>query len=211
VPYVLPVVLKLAGRRVVVVGGGTVAARRLDELARAGAHVTLVDREPGEEVRRRLDAGVPGTLHRRDYREGDAEGATVVFAATGSRSLDERVARDARAHGALVHVADDPELCDLYLTAVHRRGPVVVSISSSGTSPALASWLRDRVAAMVGPEFERAASLLARARGALRAQRGSSEGAGWTELLDGGLVEELRAGDDAAAERRLARFLEAHA
>jgi siroheme synthase-like protein len=139
VSALLPVFLKLAGRSTLVVGGGTVAACKAGELLDAGAHVVAVSLAF-------VDAfpAVTERLHRA-FQAGDARGATIVFACTGDPAVDDAVARDAEAHGALVNVVDRPEACGFYSGAIVRRGPLVVAVGTSGASPTLARYVRDRI------------------------------------------------------------------
>jgi siroheme synthase-like protein len=153
-----PLFLKLEGRRVLVVGAGAVGAHKARELAAAGAHVVVV----ATHVRAELPAGVE--VHARAFAAGDAKGAAVVIAATGDVVVDDAVAADARAHGALVNVVDRPAACDFYCGAVVTRGPVTVLVGTSGASPVLARKVRDRIEQML-PE---ALGVLADALGAAR-------------------------------------------
>ena len=157
-----PIFLKLAGRRAVVVGGGSVGLRRVRSLVEAGAEVTLIAQElaasgaPGERGDQPAadpappgEAGVPDgvRLLRRAYRPGDVAGAAVVFACTHDRSLNARIVADARAAGALANAADQPEHCDFYAASTHRAGDVVVAIGTGGAAPAVSHLLRERIAA----------------------------------------------------------------
>ncbi len=104
-----------------------------------------------------------------------------------------------------MNAADDPAACSVVLPAVARRGAVAVAISTDGTSPALASWLRDRVLAALPEHLETVAELAAGTRQRLHAQGRTSEGLPWGALLDE-LAALLAAGSDAEAEARAAAF-----
>jgi precorrin-2 dehydrogenase/sirohydrochlorin ferrochelatase len=106
----------------------------------------------------------------------------------------------------LVNSADDPEHCDLYLTSVHRSGPVTVSVSSSGTSPALARWLRNRLGREVGPEYARLAMLLHECRADLHARGLSTMDRDWEMLLTDELLDCVREGDEARARSIIERW-----
>ena len=127
----LPAFLKLAGRRVVVVGGGPVAASKLDVLVRAGADVTVVAPEVHPAIR---DAGV--ALEERPFVAGDLDGAWFVVAAA-TPAVNAEVAREAGARQLFVNAVDDPPNASVYLGGVVRRGGVTVAISTSGEAPAL--------------------------------------------------------------------------
>jgi precorrin-2 dehydrogenase/sirohydrochlorin ferrochelatase len=94
---------------------------------------------------------------------------------------------DAEAAGVWVNSADDPDHCSFILPSVHRDGPVTVAVSTSGSSPALAAWLRDRLADASGPGVAALAELLERARGRLKAEGRPTDTVDWAALLDGPL------------------------
>jgi precorrin-2 dehydrogenase/sirohydrochlorin ferrochelatase len=193
-----PVGLVVAGRPVLVVGGGRVAARKVGDLVACGARVTVV----APEVATELAARTGVTVERRPYRTGEAAGYRLVVTATGDPAVDQQVFDDAEAAGVWVNSADDPARCTFTLPAVVRRGPVVVTAATGGRSPALATWLRRRLAGQLGPEVATLAALLDEARTRVRAEGRSTEDLDWQGLLDGGLLDVLVAeGEDAARAR----------
>jgi siroheme synthase-like protein len=142
-PTVLPLAVVLRGRRCVVVGGGRRAARRVAELADAGASVVVVAPELSDRVAGLVEA-VPSVSWRRGHFEpGDLEGVHLAVAATDDAAVDQRVFDLAEARGTFVHCPDDPARCSAYAMALVRRGPVTVAVTTSGTSPALAAYLKD--------------------------------------------------------------------
>lgn len=204
----LPVALALEGVPCLVVGDGPLAEGRVSTLLDACAEVAVVAATPCAGLRAKLARGSAVHLDR-PFRPGDSAGRRVVFAATRDDPLNRRVAADARAHGALVNVADTPALCDFYMPAVHRAGPVTVAVSSAGTSPALAAWLRTRLAAQVGPEVGDLALVLASCRDSLRSRGSSLEDAEWASLIDEAMLTAVRAGDDDAVAARVRTWMAA--
>lgn len=194
-----PVNLIVAGRRCLVVGGGPVAARKAGGLLDCGAVVHVVARRVGDGVRA-LDGA---TFEERDYRRGDVAGYRLVITATGVPEVDAAVASDAEAEGLWVNSADDPANCTFTLPAVLRRGPVMVTVSTGGHSPALASWLRERLAADIGPEYEVLAGLLSAERDAVRAEGRSTEGMDWRSALESDMLDLIRSGHVQQAKERL--------
>jgi siroheme synthase-like protein len=137
-----PVMLRLQGRSVVIIGGGEIAARKARAMHRAGAIVRVVAREFAPEE----DFG-PAECIGEEYRPEHLDGAWVVFAATNDRSLNTQIGEDARRRGCrLVNCVDQPEDCDFFAAAVIRDGDVQLAISTGGSAPGLASWLKDRLA-----------------------------------------------------------------
>lgn len=200
-PY--PVSLLMEGRDCLVVGGGQVAARKAGELARCGARVQVV--APSVVPELRVQAGV--RIEERPYRKEDVRGRWLVVAATDDRAVNRAVAADAEAAGVWVNAVDDPEVCGFTAPALLRQGSVVVAVSTGGRSPAMAGWLRDRLAELVGPEMGVAAELLAEARAALRAKGQSTARVDWRRLLDSDMLELVRAGKTERARERLAQCL----
>ena len=193
-----PVMLSLAGRRCLVVGGGPVAARKVEGLVAAGAQITVI----APDVANAIEAtGV--RIERRPYRAGEAGDYRLVIAASDDPQLNGLVYADAEAAGVWVNSADDPEHCSFTLPAVVRRGPITVTVSTGGHSPALASWLRDQLGEAVGPEYEILLGLLAERREALRSEGIPTEGMSWQDALDSGMLDLVRAGRVAEARERL--------
>ena len=199
-----PVGLVVAGRPVLVVGGGRVAARKAGDLVACGARVTVVAPEVVPALADRPEV----TVERRPYRAGEAAGYRLVVTATGDRTVDQQVYDDAEAAGVWVNSADDPERCTFTLPAVVRRDPVVVAIATGGHSPALATWLRRRLSDELGPEVAVLAGLLGEARARVRATGRSTEDLDWQALLDDGLLDLLVAEGEDAARARIEAWLE---
>ena len=112
--------------------------------------------------------------------------------ATGIPDVDGAVYADAEAAGVWVNSADDPAHCSFILPAVHHDGAVTVSVSTGGLSPALASWLRDRIAVHFDVGLGALAQLLGEARERLRTTGSSSDSVNWAALLDGQLATSCR-------------------
>lgn len=130
----------LEGKRVLVAGGGSVAAGRMEGLVASGASVHLVALCVSEEMKvwlSRVDC-----FERRAIRDEDVIGAALVIAATDDRSVNRRLATMARERGILANAVDDPEASTFFAPAVLRRGPVTLTVSTDGGSPLLSARLR---------------------------------------------------------------------
>ena len=197
--YSYPVYLDLRDRRVLVVGAGVVAARKIERLVPAGAVVTVVAPTAVPEIAERDDV----RWHRRPYRQGEAAGYWLAFTCTGQPEVDAQVFADGEASSVWVNSADDIDNCSFILPAVAQQGPLSVSVSTQGVSPALASWLRVRFQRELDDGVSELAQILGTARAELRAAAGSTEHPGWREALDDGLLDAVRAGNRAWAQQRL--------
>jgi len=189
-----PVFLSLAGRPCLVVGAGPVATRKSQGLVEAGATVTVVAPGTSPAMDALVEAGSVA-LERRPYRDGEAAAYDLVVTATGATLVDEAVIDDARSAGVPVNGADGDRPGTVRLPAVLRRGAVTVAVATGGTSPALARWLRDRIARSLPPGLETLAALVEEARSEVRASGQATDSVDWAGLLDGvvlPLVEEER-------------------
>ena len=188
-----PVNLLVRGRRVVVVGAGRIAARKIEPLLAAGALVEVVAPGVGDEVRGWANEGRL-VLHERGFRAADVDDAWLALTATDDPEVNAAVHAAGEAARVWVNSADDPANCSFTLMSVIRRGDLVVSIGTGGRSPALAAHLRRRLGEEIGPEYETLLDLLSEAREALRDTGRSSEDADWQSVFDGGIVEMVRTG-----------------
>jgi precorrin-2 dehydrogenase / sirohydrochlorin ferrochelatase len=171
---------------VLVVGGGMIAARKVRGLLDAGATVTVIAPSIVDELR-----AVPH--HERAYAAGDLDGRRLAIVATDDPTVNARVAADATAAGIWVNAADDPANCTFILPAIARRHPLTVAVSSGGASPAMASFVRERIAAEVLTErLAEVAVGIAAERAEVQAKGGSTEDVDWRTAI----VERLKTGAD---------------
>ena len=163
-----PVLLDLAGRRCVMVGGGIIAGRRVDGLLTAGARVTVIS----PRLTRTLAAlAAEGRIDHeaREYRAGDLDGADLAFVATDAGEVNAAVAREARARGVWINAADDPARCTFILPALVRRGDLTVAVATGGSSPALARAIREELETYLTDDYATLAAIAAEARREVRA------------------------------------------
>lgn len=199
-PY--PVGLVVAGRRVVLVGGGRIAARRLGALLEAGAMVEVVAPEASDRVREAAEAGTIA-WHARPFAPSDLDGAWFALSATGNPAVDAAVAAAATERRVWLASADDPTASTATVPSVLREGDVTVTVSTGGRSPALAAWLRDRISADLGPEVATLLDLMAEVREEERVAGRPTEGLDWRRALDSGILEDVRQGRIEAAREAL--------
>ena len=171
---VLPIALQLADKPVLVVGAGRIGAGKARLLVESGARVTIISRD----VLAPLPDGIV-SLVLREYRPGDLRGHLLVVSATGDAATNDRLVTDARDEGIWLNVVDDPGRSNFYFTAVHRAGDVVVSVSTSGASPALAQAIRSLVRDALPDDLDEIARQLRRERAALHESGQSTEGVDW--------------------------------
>ena len=174
-----PINLNLEGRSCLVVGAGRIGLRKTEQLLAAGAIVTVVAPQVVDEF-----AGLPVTILRRNFMISDLDGQRLVITATGSPDVDQKIYDECEARGLWINSADDPERCAFTLPAVVRRGDLMVTVSTGGNSPALSSWMRQKLEALVGAEFEFVVQELALERQRIHSQGRSTEDIDWKPIIE---------------------------
>ncbi len=138
-----PIVLKLNGRRAMVVGGGKISTLRIRQLVRAGASVTVIAPKMKAEIEE-LAKAASMVLNRREFKRADlTKRYFIVVAATNNPAVQKAVFEEAERHGTLCNVVDNPAWGNFYTPAVVERGELKIAISTSGRSPSLAGKLRE--------------------------------------------------------------------
>jgi precorrin-2 dehydrogenase / sirohydrochlorin ferrochelatase len=178
-PRGFPVSLDLDGRPCLVVGAGRIAVRKTEQLLRCGATVTVMAPEVDSAF-----GDLPVRVEQRRYSAGDVDGFWLVITATADTAVDQQIFDECEARHIWCNSADDPQRCSFILPAVHRQGPISVAISTGGVSPALASWLRGNLSAVLGPEFAELAARLADERAAVHAEGRSTEDVDWRPIIE---------------------------
>lgn len=196
-PY--PVNLDLHGRRVLVVGGGPIAARKAEGLLRAGAVVTVVAPSAVAEIAQDPDI----RWHERDYRRGEVASYRLAITATDDPAVNAQVARDGDAANVLVNSADDPANCSFILPAVVTRGDLQITVSTNGRSPAMARWARRCLEATFTDTHADLLDLLSDVRDEAREQLETSELPGWDDVIDADLFDLVAGGHVDIARSRV--------
>jgi precorrin-2 dehydrogenase/sirohydrochlorin ferrochelatase len=199
-PIDYPVCLRLEGKRVLLIGAGTIAESRAEQLLEAGARLRMIAPEATDTLQRLAAAGQLELLER-PYAPGDLQGHALVFVATDDRRVSQAVAAEARALGLWLNAADEPDLCDFTLPSVGRRGAITIAVSTGGAAPALARHLRRRLIEHISLHHVQ----LARLSGWLRARlpRGPERGRLLRLLVEDDIGGRLARGQRRAAWARI--------
>ena len=190
-----PLLLDVSRRRCVVVGGGSVAERKVERLLACGACVEVV----GKRLTPMLAAlaGEGRIVHDdTDYEQPLIRGAFLVIGATDSDTVNGRIAADARALGIPVNIVDEPARCDFILPSIVERGDLVIAVSTSGKSPALAKKLRTELETSYGQEYAVLLQIMGELREKIIAcRRPSAENRGLFEaVVSSRILDHIRAG-----------------
>lgn len=202
-----PIALDLQDRVCLVAGGGSLAAEKALGLHEAGARVTVVDPEPSDLLRSLAGVGTIA-LEKHPYGPGDLDGIYLAFGASEDRALNARVAADARARGVIVNAVDDIPNCDFFAVSIVRRGDLQIAISTGGTSPAFARWMREYLEERLPTEFGDLLGVLADARRTLGERGPVPPYERWRAAIDERLLQRLRRGDREGARAQVLASLE---
>lgn len=210
----LPIFLTVEDRIVVVDGGGTVAARRVERALSAGARVIACDPAPEPEMLLLIEAA--NTRLSFHYRVADIEDvrdAVVVYGASEVEERDENLRAWCDDFKVLCNIADAPEMCDFITPSIVDRSPVVVAISTGGAAPVIARTLRARIETMLSPSYGQLADFVGGFRDRIAAviKGGRERRHFWERMIDGPVGDLFLAGDPAKAEARFQADLEAEA
>ena len=158
-----PMFIAMAGRRVVIAGGGEGAAQKMRLMLKTEGRIEVVATEIDEEIAAAVRSGrvrhLPGPVSPATFAD-----AALVFVCTGSPAADACIHALAKAAGALVNVVDRPALCDATTPSIVDRDPVTVAIGTEGTAPVLARAIRAEIEAMLDPRIGAFAALAGRLR-----------------------------------------------
>ena len=148
-----PIYLEIKNKKILVIGGGVVAQRKIESLLEAGANVAVVSKDLTQQLREYKKDGKIIVIGR-DYEEKLLENVFMVIAATDDVELNHRISQDALKKGLLINAVDQPEDCNFIFPSVIKRGDLIVAISTSGKSPALAKKIREQLEQEFGSEYE---------------------------------------------------------
>lgn len=203
-----PVHLDIKNRNCLIVGGGAVGTRKVNTLLECGAHVTVVSPDPTSQLTR-LASEASITLKRRAYRSDDLSGMFLVIGATDDETLNLQISKDAERAHILCNIVDRPEVCNFILPSIVRRGDLVITISTSGKSPALAKNLRQKLETQFGREYADFLLLMGAIRQKLLSQSHEPEAhkALFNQLIDSDLIQLMQAGKTAEINSLLYKIL----
>ena len=179
-----PVFLDLAGKPVIVIGGGHVAYQKMVNLVKAGAETTVVSPDLNEDMAA-LKAEDKFRHIEREYEVGDLEGYLLAFVATDDGAINSVVSAEARERGIWVNAVDDVPNCDFIMPGIATRGDITIAISTNGRSPALARRLRETMEQdFLTDEWMRMLDLCADVRADLRERGIVLDADLWSAALD---------------------------
>lgn len=196
-PY--PVMMNLDGKQVVVVGGGKVASRKIMGLIESGARITVISPELENELRHLVEIGRISWIEK-EFEEAVLDlfpDAVLLFGTTDRRDVNVSIQKAAVNRKMLCNIADVPDLCTFIVPAVITQGDLMISVSTGGSSPALARRIREDLEKRFGPEYGAMTRLLGELRKQiLKTGSNSDENRKlFLEIVDSEMLEALREND----------------
>lgn len=199
-----PVNLDINHRNCLVVGGGSVGTRKVLTLVKCGARVTVVSPEVTPDLQQLHDSDTI-ILKNRTFRPSDLDGMFLVVGATDNEALNRDIHIAAESRGLLCNIADRPEVCNFILPSIVNRGDLIIAISTSGQSPALAKKLRQELEKQFGSEYGEFLKLMGAVRKRLLSQKHEPEAHKhiFEQLIDRGLLNLVKEGNKDAVNALL--------
>ena len=185
-----PVHLDIKNRNCLVGGGGAVGTRKVETLLECGARVSVVSPDPSPQLAKLASEGAI-TLIQDAYRAADLKGMFLVIGATDDENINQQISEDAAHYNTLCNIADRPESCNFILPSIVRQGDLVITISTSGKSPALAKHLRQKLETQFGQEYAEFLRLMGAIRKKLLSQAHEPEAHKdlFNKLIESDLIE----------------------
>ncbi len=211
---IFPISMRVTGRRIVIVGGGEMAAAKARLITKTQGTLTIVSPQFSDGVRALSDGDKKHAVRlvERPFLPADLDGAVLVFAAA-TRAVNEAVVEAAHARNIPVNAVDDKDLCDFYTPAIIDRAPLSIAISTEGEAPVLARMIRARLEKLLTPSLGRLAAVAGAMRDQVMARlpEGPLRRRYFEAILTSPAVETALAKSDLAAHGEALKTLDAHA
>ena len=205
----LPIFLNVKGQRALVVGNGTLAARKADLLVRAGCDLTIIASEPSDDLGRLLQE------HPVDHKTGDLiaddlKDCVIAFGASSDAAINQELHDLATAAGVPVNISDNPALCDFIMPALVDRSPLLIAIASGGATPLLTRMLKARFETDIPAAYGRLAEFAGNYRERVKDSIPdmTRRRRFWETMIAGPVAEHLFSGQEVEATALMDRLLE---
>ena len=203
-----PVCIELEGKTALVVGGGSVAQRKVETLLKFGATIRIVSRKLTNRLKEMVEFKEIHYIGEK-FRDEHLDGAFLVIAATDDERLNRKISESAQKRHLLINAVDQPSDCNFIVPSIVNRGNLLIAISTSGKSPALAKKLRKELEAQFGGEYETFLTLMGCLREEILSMGLSQDEKSriFNEIVDSNILKSLAQGDMAGVESTLKRIL----
>ncbi len=203
-----PVYIDLTNKKCLVIGGGKVAERKIDNLLEYGCLIRVVSPQVEKNIQIWADQNLI-QLYRREFQEQDIADSFMVFVATDNNRINEKVSKMCRERGIMVNAVDDPPHCDFYIPSIVRRNSLVLAISTGGKSPAFARRLRSELEEIITPEYGEFVDILGEQRELIKDRIKDIEIRKkiFEELVYSDIIDLLKAGEKERAKEKVERCM----
>jgi len=203
-----PVLLELENKNVLIVGGGKVAQRKVETLLECGALLSIVSKG--------LTANLKALIETRrvhflsdEFNDKHLDNIFLVVAATNDKQLNHRVSESAKKRGLLINAVDQPPDCNFIVPSIIKKGDLLIAISTSGKSPALAKRLREEIETQFGNEYKTFLVMMGHLRKIILSKKFSQEENNriFFEIVNSDILKALKKGDWEVVKMSLRRIL----
>jgi precorrin-2 dehydrogenase/sirohydrochlorin ferrochelatase len=203
-----PIFLELEGKKALVVGGGKVAQRKIESLLEHGASIGIIAKQLTTKLNKLVESGKIEHVGK-EFKDKHLDDAFLVIAATDEKQLNHRISERARKRGLLINAVDQPSDCDFIFPSIVKRGDLLIAISTSGKSPALAKKLKKELESRFGREYETLLVLMGRLRREILSKGLSQDENNriFHEIVDSDILEALAQDDWERVKSTLGRIL----
>ena len=203
-----PIFIELEGKTVLVVGGGSVAQRKVETLLKFGASIHIVSKGLTHKLKKLVESK---KIHHigEEFKDEHLDGAFLAIAATDDKLLNQKISKNARMRNLLINAVDQPSDCNFIVPSIINRGDLLIAISTSGKSPALAKRIRKDLEAQFGSEYEVFLTLMGRLRTDILSLGFSQKENSriFNEIVDSEILNFMEKGDWEGVESALRRIL----
>jgi len=178
-----PIFLNIQDKKCVVIGGGEIALRKVKTLLEYGASVEIVSPSFCPDLVKIAKEGKIKS-HTKSYSSQDLKGALIAIAATDDVKINQRISIDAKKYGVLINVVDKPQYSDFIVPSSLTRGDIIIAVSTSGKSPALARKIRTDLENQLGDEYTKLVDIISKARNQMRLEGITVTSEAWQKALN---------------------------
>jgi len=204
-----PIFIKLKNEKILVVGGGAVATRKVKTLINYSPQITIVSPSVSSKLKA-LILKYNLKYYKRNYKKSDLKDKKIIFVATNDEKLNKQISQDAQQSGILVNVVDNLEHCSFIVPSIIARGDLQIAISTSGISPLLTKTIRKKLEELFGSEYNTLLKLVRKYRSIIKKKFSDVKvrKIKLEKLLDPSIIKKIKNGDIKKAEEEFKRIIE---
>lgn len=204
-----PIFIKLKNEKILVVGGGAVATRKVKTLINYSPQITIVSPSVSSKLKA-LILKYNLKYYKRNYKKSDLKDKKIIFVATNDEKLNKQISQDAQQSGILVNVVDNLEHCSFIVPSIIARGDLQIAISTSGISPLLTKTIRIKLEKLFGSEYNTLLKLIRKYRSIIKKKFNDVKvrKIKLEKLLHPSIIKKIKNGDIKKAEKEFKRIIE---